>query len=108
MPDWKTEIKKHLVGLNLSATREDEIIEELSQHLDDRYRDLRAARASDSAAYHAALTDLDDGHLMARELRRIEHRAPIESTPLGARRKHLMDDLLQDLRYGLRTLLKTP
>src|SRR4029077_18124433 len=37
MPDWKAEVKARLAGLGLSPTRELEIIEELSQHLQDRY-----------------------------------------------------------------------
>ena len=37
MPEWKDEIKNRLAGLNLTPTREAEIVEELSQHLDDRY-----------------------------------------------------------------------
>jgi hypothetical protein len=30
MPEWKQEIRKQLAALNLSPTREEEIIEELS------------------------------------------------------------------------------
>ena len=40
MPDWKPEIRRRLRGLRLPATREAEIVEELSQHLDDRYERL--------------------------------------------------------------------
>ena len=37
MPDFKEEIRKRLAELNLAPTRESEIVEELSQHLDDQY-----------------------------------------------------------------------
>jgi hypothetical protein len=36
MPDWKQHIRPHLARLQLSPTRENEIIDELAQHLDDR------------------------------------------------------------------------
>ena len=55
MPVWRDEIQRRLAGLKLEPAREDEIIEELSQHLDDRYAELMVAGASDEAAYAAVL-----------------------------------------------------
>jgi hypothetical protein len=40
MPDWKKEIRERLAGL-LSPTREAEIVEELTQYLEDSYEQLR-------------------------------------------------------------------
>jgi hypothetical protein len=37
MPDWKKEIQNRLAAANLSPAREHEIVEELTQHLDDVY-----------------------------------------------------------------------
>ncbi|HEV8483083.1 MAG TPA: hypothetical protein VGV87_05970 [Blastocatellia bacterium] len=37
MPDWKQEIRQRLASLKLDPTREAEIVEELNQHLKDRY-----------------------------------------------------------------------
>jgi hypothetical protein len=34
MPDWTEYLRPRLAGLQLSASREAEIVEELSQHLD--------------------------------------------------------------------------
>ena len=45
MPDWKPEIRRYLRGLHLPAPREAEIVEERSQHLDDRYESLVRADA---------------------------------------------------------------
>jgi hypothetical protein len=39
MPDWAEHVRPRLSTLRLSPGREAEIIEELSQHLDDRWRD---------------------------------------------------------------------
>lgn len=37
MPEFREEIRKRLEGLGLSPAREAEIVEELSQHLEDQY-----------------------------------------------------------------------
>ena len=38
--DWKREIGERLAGLKLSPARYAEIVEELAQHLEDRYQEL--------------------------------------------------------------------
>ena len=47
MPEWKEEIRRRLAGMRLEPTREAEIVEEISQHLDDRYEELRGGSATD-------------------------------------------------------------
>ena len=42
MPDWAAHVRPRLSPLRLSPNRENEIVEELSQHLDDRWRELVA------------------------------------------------------------------
>jgi hypothetical protein len=39
MPDWAGHVRLRLFPLRLSPAREAEIVEELSQHLDDRWRE---------------------------------------------------------------------
>jgi len=48
MPDWIEHLRPRLAVLRLSAGRRREIIEELSQHLDQRYDELRAAGATEA------------------------------------------------------------
>jgi predicted permease len=109
MPDWKSEIAKRLAGLRLPPEREAEIEEELSQHLEDRYEDLLAGGAPEEAAQRSALEELSGSELFARELRQVERRAPVEQVVLGqARRRNVIADLWQDLRYGARVLRKQP
>src|SRR4026207_634772 len=47
MPDWKAEVKARLARLSLSPARELEIIEELSQHLEDEYEQALRRGASE-------------------------------------------------------------
>ena len=42
MRDWKEEIRQRLADLRLAPTREAEIVEELAQHIEDRYAELLA------------------------------------------------------------------
>ena len=43
MPDWAQHVRPRLASLRLSPTREKEIVDELSQHLEDRWRELLPA-----------------------------------------------------------------
>lgn len=109
MPEWKDEIRQRLANLKLEPTREAEIIEELAQHLDDRYAELLARGATPDDALHAALAELNDSELLTQELRRVERSVMREPVVLGVnRRRNLMADLWQDLRYAVRMLRKNP
>jgi putative ABC transport system permease protein len=116
MPDWKPEIRVRLRGLSLTATREAEIVEELSQHLDDRYEGLLSGGLSAAEAHHAVVLELAEGELLATELARVERMAPkhpvVTGSPLTSSlkggRTNVVVDFWQDLRYGLRMLAKNP
>ena len=107
MPDFKAEIRQRLEAVSLSPTREQEIIEELSQHLDDEYEQLLRGPASETEALSAVLRRLDESDLLSLELKRVEPRTPRQTAQLGTERtSNLLTDLGQDLRYGLRMLLR--
>jgi len=109
MSGWKQEIIDRLAGLKLEPTREAEIVEELSQHLDDRYAELRSIGASDEEASSAAVAELSDNELLSRELARVEAAVAQEPIVLGAnRRTNMLGDLWLDLRFGVRMLARRP
>ncbi|HEV2842283.1 MAG TPA: ABC transporter permease [Chthoniobacterales bacterium] len=110
MPDFKEEIRKRLASLNLSPTRETEIVEELSQHLEDQYEQALRAAATEEEAREAVLRELNENDLLALELKRIERRVPQNPVVvMGTERKtNMLGDLWQDLRYGLRMLVRNP
>ena len=84
MTDWRDSLRERLSGLQLRPEREIEIIEELSQHLDDHARELVAGGAEMSAARATALADLDAPGELARRLAEIERRPPLVLPPPGA------------------------
>ena len=66
MPDWAPHLRLQLASLRLSPLREREIVEELSQHLDDRYRELLAGGTTPDQALRLALAEFTDRDTLAR------------------------------------------
>src|SRR2546430_10474918 len=109
MPDFKIDIRARLAELNLSPVREAEIVEELSQHLEDEYERALSCGASEREARQQVLEQLNAPDLLGRELKHVERRVSQNPVTLGTEGKtNIFADLWQDLRYGLRTLLKNP
>jgi putative ABC transport system permease protein len=105
---WAGDIRARLSSLRLSPTREAEIVDELSQHLEDRYQELIAGGAPPEEAERVALADFRDGNVLREQMASLRQaRAPAPIAP-GAPTGHLFSDLWQDLRYGARTFWKQP
>jgi putative ABC transport system permease protein len=108
MPDWRQEIARRIAGLGLRPEREWEIVEELQQHLADRYEEWIAGGATAAEARRLALADLS-GDLLAKHLREVEGLPAAPPVVLGARgRGSIALHLLHDLRYACRTLARNP
>src|SRR5262245_19850754 len=102
MPDWRPDIASRLDSLRLDPARKAEIIEELTEHLDQRYDDLLAEGASTSEAYHTAVGELLDAQALATAMRPL--RQSRAGSP-GARDPRLAG-LTADLRVSIRTLYR--
>ncbi len=109
MTDWTAEIRRRLEGLHLRPEREAEIVDELSQHLDDQVRERVAAGATPSDAQREALTDLDAPGALERRLRDTEARMPLHLPAPGApARGAWLSALWQDTRVAVRGLRRRP
>jgi len=108
MPEWKLEIRKHLAGLNLGPEREAEIIEELSDHLQQRYEELARQGAGQKEVLREVLGEIGRGdfvpELEASE-RTPERGSVVEGATPGG---HLFSDFAKDLHFALRMLRKSP
>lgn len=103
-PDWKAALSARLSSLRLTPAREREIVDELSQHLDDAFREHVAAGAERDEAMRLALAELDEGDRLASEMRTLRQASPPPPLTPGAGRGRLLADIVQDVRYALRTL----
>jgi putative ABC transport system permease protein len=108
MPDWTQHVRSRLSTLRLSPTREAEIVEELSQHLDDRYRELIAGGMSPDEATRLALADFRDGNVLAEYIAPLRQAHPPSAITPGTPGGKMLSDFWQDLRYAARTLWKRP
>src|SRR5262249_25600910 len=109
MPEWKQEIRELLTPLKLEAAREVEIVEELAQHLEDRYAELLSCGSTPEEAYRAALAELSDSELLTQEMRRVVRPTPQEPVVLGSNgRSNMFGGIWQDVRFAIRMLRKNP
>jgi putative ABC transport system permease protein len=107
MLDWSKEIRAAITRLNLHPSQESALVEELSQHLSDRYDELRSNGEEDAEACRLLKAELNDGKLVA-ELSSLLSASP-ETAVLGLdRRERLFAGLGNDLRQAVRLLRLNP
>ncbi len=109
MPDFKSIVRERLAALRMEATSESDLTDEIAQHLEDRYRELRSGGATQQDAYRQTTSELDDIYPLRAELER-SHRMP-KHEPVRAgdiRPGNFMEDLWRDIRYAGRTMRKSP
>jgi hypothetical protein len=108
MPDWAPHVRARLASLRLSPTREAEIVDEFSQHLDDCYRELIAGGASPEEATRLALADFQHGNVLAQKMASLRQAHVTAPTTLGASTGRVVGDLWQDARHAARIFWKQP
>ncbi|HVW05037.1 MAG TPA: hypothetical protein VHB78_08500 [Vicinamibacterales bacterium] len=64
MPEWKRLVRARIAGGGLSPTAEMDVIEELTQHVEDRYRQLCADGVCEAEAEARSLAEIDGEDLM--------------------------------------------
>jgi putative ABC transport system permease protein len=112
MPDWKAVLTRWLADRRVDPVDHGPVIEELSQHLDDRYRSLIARGTSPTDAESSVLEELEsnDGNdALERELRRAARTRPSDTPIPGAGPSaRWLGGCWQDVRYAARTLWRSP
>jgi putative ABC transport system permease protein len=108
LPDFKPEVRARLSSLRLSPTREHDIVEELSQHLDDRWRELVDGGAAPAEATRLALAEFSGKDVLAdymAPLRQSHAKPPVAP---GAMSGSAFADVSHDLRAAARMFRKQP
>jgi len=106
--DWRAEIAERLTSLRLAPEEEADLADELSQHLEDRFRELRIRGMSDTEARRLVLEELDGEGSLASKLRDVVRRGTVPATLGTPARGSLLAQLRQDARYAMRTMQRTP
>ncbi|HWF48145.1 MAG TPA: ABC transporter permease [Bryobacteraceae bacterium] len=109
MPDWKYIVRDHIRPLRLEGSAESNIVDELAQHLEDRYNELRSGGASESEAYGQTISELGDLHPLKARTERTPRLEKFDAVPAGdSRPGNFLEDLWRDLRYAFRAMRKSP
>jgi len=118
-PDWRRFVRTHVRLPQMARHREERVLAELADHLEDVYRDARSRGTGEDEARARAERRLGDPDLAIRELldgdpsrlrTALHHRADQTEATLrdGGGGWVPVADLLRDLRQSLRTLSRRP
>jgi putative ABC transport system permease protein len=106
MPNWTKDIESHLANLRIDPGREAEIIEELSQHLQERFVELRNEGLDEVAALAVVREELREKPSLDERMRPLRQANVPPPVVVGGPRRELLADLWQDLRLATRMLRK--
>jgi putative ABC transport system permease protein len=106
-PDWRAIIRTALDRITGDPAHDEDIVEELAQHLAQRFDEHLARGIRREQALALARAELDEPSF-ARSLRESARPRPTAPAPPSFGGKPSMwNDLVQDLRYGARVLLRS-
>ena len=109
MPDFKAEIRKSIAELDLPPEREAEIVEELSQDLEERFEKALREGASREEAKQLALQELVEPDSLGAQLKRVKMHPRRPPLTIGANKtRQTFAGFWDDIRFGVRMLRKQP
>ena len=107
MPDWNEVLRDRIASAGLDAASETDVVEELAQHLEDRYGELRSSGLSDEECRCQLMKELDsDAWASCLSSRRIT----ASPSPLGGspRQAGPFAGFSHNLRIAFRSIRKKP
>jgi predicted permease len=109
MPDFKAAIRQSISELNWPPEREAEIVEELSQDLEERFEKALSQGASEEEAKQLALEELNQPDSLGAQLKRAKLPSRPPSVAIGANKtRNRFAGFWDDIRFGVRMLRKQP
>src|SRR3954468_4607712 len=105
MHDWSEHIRRRIASLPLDPAREAAAVEEIEQHMADRYEELLSSGVGESEARRSVLAELEgDGLTSGLRAALPPPRPPAALAVAGDGSEGLVFGLAADLRHGLRLL----
>src|SRR5262245_21241472 len=108
MHDWNEFKRSHLASLQIDPAREADIVDEIAQHLDQRYEELRARRVTEDEARRLLMEELREPEGLSMQMSRLRQAHSPRPLTSSTRRGRSFEGLWRDLRIAVRTLSKTP
>src|SRR4051812_46488883 len=105
MDEWRERLRDAVAGWGLSPEEQNGIVDELEQHLEQEFAELRP-RVGDAGALTRILAQIDDPALRGASVRP-RHR-PAPSVAASRSRARGVAALARDVRYGWRSLRTSP
>jgi putative ABC transport system permease protein len=106
--DWRNYVRQRLTDITGDAARDEEIIEEVAQHLASRFDEVRGAGANEQEALERVAAELRSNAELARAIRHADRVRPAAPVPPASGGARLVTDLSKDIRYAVRLLRRTP
>jgi putative ABC transport system permease protein len=107
-PDWRALVREALERITNDPALDADIIEELSQHLAQRFDEHLDRGLSRARALELAVAELSDPGLLSRSIRESARPRPLAPVPpLAGGSPSMWTDFVQDLRYGARVLMRS-
>jgi putative ABC transport system permease protein len=107
-PDWRGLVRAALNRITNDPAHDADIVEELSQHLAERFEDYLGRGYARDHALELALAELREEPLLAQTIRESARPRPlaIEPPPVGGS-PSMWTDFVQDVKYGARVLMRS-
>ena len=112
-PDWRALVRGALAAssgdrITGNPAHDEDIVEELSQHLAQRFDDHVARGVPRERALELAVAELAEPRSLARSIQESARPRPLAPVPPVSRGKPSMwNDFVQDIRYGTRVLMRS-
>jgi predicted permease len=113
MPDWRRRLESALADLDVPPERMRDLVEELSQDLEERFRSARSSGASEQEAAARAWSGLGSVEELRERLQALEgwergEQEAREMPPGAGGGASWLGGLAQDLRLAVRSLRRSP
>lgn len=112
-PDWRALVRAALSDSSVdritgNPANDEDIVEELAQHLAQRFDDHVARGLTTERALQLAVAELAEPRTLSRALRESAKQRPMAPVPpIIGEKPSMWNDFVQDLRYGARVLMRS-